>query len=318
MMNRLQTFVLSFLACIGLSLIAGNTFWTTAQTNTRVKAGFETQKVADGVYALIRQEPLGLWFEANVVCIINDNDVIVVDTNISTASAKESISALKKITSNPVRYVINTHWHEDHVIGNQAWREAYPGVEFIGHASTLTDFPKVGLANRKQAIEGGPRLIKLLQDQLSKNKSLTGGDLDEEERIGYSETIRLIDRYVKEAPEFQVVLPTLTIEDKLTLQRNDRTIEIRHLGKAHTAADLIVYLPKENIVVTGDLVVWPVPLVGSTSYPIDYLKTLENLLALRPAIMIPGHGPVMRDDSHVRLMIRMLASLKQQVDTAVA
>ena len=279
---------------------------------------FEVQKIAEGVYALIRKEPLGLWFEANNVFIINDDDVVVVDANISLASTKETLAALRKLTPKPVRYVVNTHWHEDHVIGNQVWREAFPGVEFIGHASALKDFPTTGAANRKQAVDGGPGLIKLLRDHLEKNKSLAGGELTDEERAGYAETARLIDRYVAEAPQFKVILPTLVVEDRLTLHRGDRVIEIRHLGRAHTAADLVVYLPGENIVITGDLVVWPVPLIGSTSYPADYGATLEKLLSLSPAVMVPGHGPVMRDGAYVKQMVRLLASIKQQVEAAVS
>ena len=80
----------------------------------------------------------------------------------------------------------------------------------------------------------------------------------------------------------------------------------------------MVHLPKEGIVITGDVVVWPVPLVGSTSYPIDYGATLENVLALRGSILIPGHGQVLRDDSYLKLMIRLLSSIKQQTESAVA
>ncbi len=284
----------------------------------KAQDAFEVQKVADGVYAAIRKEPLGLWFEANNVFIINNDDVIVVDSNISIASTKDIIAALRKLTSKPVRYVINTHWHEDHIIGNQVWREAFPGVEFIGHASTQIDFPATGAANRKQAIEGGPGLVKLMRESLEKNKSLGGGELTDEERAGYAETARLIERYVAEAPQFRIVLPTLAVEDHLTLHRGDRVIEVRHLGRAHTAADLVVHLPRENITIAGDLVVWPVPLVGSTSYPADYGATLEKLLALRPAIIVPGHGPVMRDDAYVKQIVRLLTSIKQQVEAAVA
>ena len=63
---------------------------------------------------------------------------------------------------------------------------------------------------------------------------------------------------------------------------------------------------------------WPVPLVGTTSFPLDYGATLENLLALRPAVLVPGHGPVLRDDAYVRLMIRMLASIRTQTEAAVS
>lgn len=282
------------------------------------QGGFEVQKIAEGVYALIRKEPLGLWFEANVTFIVNNDDVIVVDANISHVSAGEVIAALRSLTPKPARYLVNTHWHEDHLIGNRVWREAFPGIEFIGHASTLKDLPSVGAANRKQTVEGGPGLIKLLRDHLGKNESLAGGELTDEERAGYAETARLAERYVAEAPQFQTILPTLTVEDRMTLHRGDRAIEIRHLGRAHTAADLVVHLPKENIVIAGDLVVWPVPLIGSTSYPMEYGATLEKMLALRPAVIVPGHGPVMRDDAYVKLMVRLLNSIKQQVEAAVS
>src|SRR5262249_16378312 len=128
-------------------------------------APFDVQKIAEGVYAVIRKEPLGLWFEANNVFIVNDKDVVVVDANISVASTGVILAALRKLTSKPVRYVVNTHWHEDHIIGNRVWRETFPGVEFIAHGSTLKDLPTVGATNRKQTIEGGPGLAKTLRDQ---------------------------------------------------------------------------------------------------------------------------------------------------------
>jgi cyclase len=279
---------------------------------------FDVQKVAEGVYAVIRREPPGLWFEANNVLIVNDEDVVVVDSNISPAATREVIAALKKITPKPVRYVVNTHWHEDHVIGNQAWREAFPAAEFVGHASTIADFTSVGLANRRQAVENGSNLAAMLRKQIAEGKSLAGGAaLTEEERAGYAVTADLIERYVAESPAFKVVLPTLTVGDKLTLVRGPRTIEILHLGRGHTGADLVVHLPKEGIVCAGDLVVWPVPLVGTTSHPAEFAAALERLVALKPSVIIPGHGPVMRDDSHPRLVARMLHSIREQTEAAV-
>jgi len=71
-------------------------------------------------------------------------------------------------------------------------------------------------------------------------------------------------------------------------------------------------------VIAGDLVVAPIPLVGSTSHPLEFGAALEQLLALKPAKIVPGHGPVMRDDSYVRQELRLLESLKHQVETSVA
>jgi cyclase len=281
-------------------------------------ANFEVQKIAEGVYAAIRKELPGLMFNANVIFIINDEDVVVVDTNITPSSAKEVLAALRNLTSKPVKYVINTHWHEDHIMGNQVYRDTFPGVEFIGHASTLVDLPTVGATNRKQLLEGAPPFIKYIRSQMEKNKSINGSDLTEEERISYLSDIKQVEQYLGEASGFQIILPTITIEDRLTLHRGSRVIDIRHLGRGHTGADLVVHLPKENILISGDLVVWPVPLVGTTSYPAEFASSLEKLLAIRPAVIVPGHGPVMRDDSYVKLLVRLLNSLKQQTEAAVS
>src|SRR5262245_19853839 len=142
-MKKTASLFLLLTAAVGLALAKAQAFKARPLTQAearRSQDAFEVQRVADGVYALIRKEPLGLWFEANNVFIVNDDDVVVVDANISVASTKETVAALRKLTPKPVRYVINTHWHEDHIIGNQVWREAFPGVDFIGHASALKDF----------------------------------------------------------------------------------------------------------------------------------------------------------------------------------
>lgn len=288
------------------------------QEAPKASASFAVQKLAEGVFAVIRKERPGLEFDGNVVFIINDNDVIVVDANVTPSSAKETLAALRKLTNKPVKYVINTHWHDDHIIGNQVWRTAFPDVEFIAQSSTLTDLPTVGAANRKQLLDNGARYFAFIRSQVEKNKNLNGKDLTPEEREGYLRDAEWGDRYLAEIPNTPVILPTLTVDSQLTLYRGNRIIEIKHLGRAHTAADLVVHLPQEGIVITGDIVVWPVPLVGTTSYPIDYSATLEKLLAIKAPIIVPGHGPVMKDDSYVRLMAQLLASIKQQVEAAVA
>lgn len=280
--------------------------------------GVDLVKVAEGVYAAVRREPPGLMFNSNTVFIVNDEDVVVVDTNLSPASARENLAALRRLTKKPVRYVVNTHWHDDHIAGNEVYRAAFPAAEFIGHASTLTDLPTVGAANRQGTLTGGPPFVAQIRGLMSQNKSLTGGALTEEERASYASDIRMAERYFAEAPNFNLVLPTLTVESRLTLHRGRRVIDIRHFGRGHSGADLVVHLPREGIVIAGDLVVWPVPLVGSTSFPTEYRASLERMLELRPTIIIPGHGRVLRDDSYARQLVRLLASLSEQTAASVS
>ncbi len=302
-----------------VSLLALLFLWplvATAQTEN-----FEVVKVADGIYAAIRKEPPGLTTNANSVFIINDDDVIVVDTTLTPGTARELLAALRKLTSKPVRYVINTHWHDDHIMGNQVFREAFPQAEFIAHANTREYLPTTGLSNRKQAMSerGYPGFIQYLRSRLEKNESVFGGPMDQEERATYESDIKIAEAYMAENPGVQIILPTITVENRLTIYRGNRIIDILYLGRGHTSGDLVVHLPKEGVVVAGDLVIWPVPYVGNPqSHPKDWSATLEKLIALKPAFIIPGHGPVMRDDSYLKLMSRLFASLSRQVEAGVA
>lgn len=282
---------------------------------------FEMVKVADGVYAAIRTEPPGLTVNGNSVFIINDDDVVVVDTTLTPGRAKEELAALRKLTSKPVKYVINTHWHDDHIMGNQVYRDAFPGVEFIAHAATREYLPSTGLSNRKGAMseQGYPGFIAFLKKHLQENQSVFGGPMDDEERATYASDIKIAERYMAENPGVEIVLPSITLEDRLTLHRANRVIDIRYLGRGHTSGDLVVYLPKEGIVISGDLVIWPVPYVGNPqSHPGEWGATLEKLMGLNPTTIVPGHGPVLHDNTYIKLMTRLFASLKQQVEAAVA
>ena len=277
---------------------------------------FRTQRVAGGVYALIRNEPASLWFNPNNVLIIGKDDVIVIDSNLTSEYTREVLAELRRLTDKPVKYVINTHWHEDHIIGNRVYRDAFPGVKFVGHRSTLKDLPEIGGANRQGSIKNGPGFLDLLKGKIQKGENLAGSPITDEERQGYTSDIRLVSSYLAESAAFEIVLPDVLVDDQLTLTQGVRRVEIRFLGRAHTGADLVVYLPRERILISGDLIVHPVPLVGSTSYPLEYGSTLEALLALDAKVIIPGHGPIMRDTSYVRSMVALLRSLKQQAEAS--
>ncbi len=280
---------------------------------------FEVVKVAEGVYATIRKDPPGLMVDANNVFIINTDDVVVVDTSGAPSITKEVLAALRQLTAKPVKYVINTHWHDDHIRGDQVYRDAFPGVEFIAHARTREYLPTTGAVNRKKFLEGAPRFLDFIRSNIEKNTSPGGGTLTDEERESYTNDIKLADFVLGEAPQSQVVLPTMTVEDHLTLYRGNRIIDIKYLGRGHTSGDLVVHLPREGIVVAGDLVVWPVPLVGGDqSHVGDWAATLAKLRALHPTIIVPGHGPVLHDDLYLKLIEDMFASIKQQVEAAVA
>jgi glyoxylase-like metal-dependent hydrolase (beta-lactamase superfamily II) len=109
------------------------------------------------------------------------------------------------------------------------------------------------------------------------------------------------------------------LDGALTLTRGHRTIEIRAIGRGHTAGDLVVWLPQEKIVAAGDLVIAPIPLVGGDqSYVGDWPTTLDHLLALGATTIVPGHGPVMHDTAFITQWQKLLRELKTQTDAAMA
>jgi len=277
---------------------------------------FDVQKVADGLYAVIRREPASFWFNANNVFIVGKNDVIVVDSNLTVGYTKEVIAALKEITDKPVKYVINTHWHEDHIIGNRAYREAYPAVKFVGHRSTLKDLAEIGSANRQGSLKNGRGFVGMLEASLEKGESIAGGAITDEERAGYASDIKFVSSYLAESSTFEIIMPDVLVDDRLVLDQDGRRVEILFFGRAHTGADLVVNLPADKIAITGDLLVYPVPLLGSTSYPLEYAATLERLKALGSRTYIPGHGPVMKDDSYLDKMIALAMAVRDRSKAA--
>jgi glyoxylase-like metal-dependent hydrolase (beta-lactamase superfamily II) len=277
--------------------------------------GFRVQRLAEGVYAAVRSDPPGLMVDGISLFIVNDSDVVVVDA--PEASAK-LIAALKAITDKPVSYLVNTHWHDDHVIGNATWRRAYPGVQFVGHAALRDYLPTTGVRNREHMIDGAPKFAAQMQAQMDQGKNLRDQPIDAEERASYASDIALVQHYMSVVPGTEVPLPDTTVTDQLVLDRGKRRIEIRYLGRSHTSGDLVVWLPRERIVACGDMVVWPVPMVGAEqSHVGDWPATLDALLALKPVRIVPGHGPVFGDTDYATQVRDLFVSINTQVKTAL-
>src|ERR1043165_9914541 len=155
-------------------------------------AKFDVVKLAEGVYAVVRKDPPGFAVESNSLFIIGDDGVIVVDAQSNAATTRETLAALRTLTDKPVKFVVNTHWHDDHVIGNQVYAEAFPGVQFVAHAATRAYLPAQGATNRRKWHEGGlSQFVQMLRDLVRDNKSLGGGALDDEERASYLSDINL-------------------------------------------------------------------------------------------------------------------------------
>jgi cyclase len=275
---------------------------------------YEVQKLAEGVHAFVWSDPLADPIESNALIVINDEDVLVVDSSLFPSSARLVIGEIRKFTPKPVRYVVNTHWHDDHVLGNLAYREAFPAVEFIAHANTRKDIAEQVYAVQPEIIERYRGDLVKIRRALETGKTSKGETVTDERRKLFESYIPLLERYLAEIGPVNArpILPDLLLEDRLTLQRGARTIEIRHLGRGNTRGDVVVWLPQEKILAAGDLVVNPIPF-GIGSYYREWITTLGALREIPAQTIFLSHGPVQRDKAYIDTVRGLLESLVSEV-----
>lgn len=283
--------------------------------SNNIASYFEVIEIAKNVYSVIRKDPPGLMCDGNSGFVITDDFVVVIDAPEAT---KEIIKEIKKLTPKPVKYVINTHWHDDHITGNQVYKNEFPNCEFIAHTATKDYLPEQGLKNREQMISGAPGGVAYLKGLLEKNAGPDGSTMTQEERDAFTNDIKLVEHYLDYVPSAEIILPTITFKDKYVIENSSCKIEVLKIGNGHTAGDVIVLLPEDGILFSGDLIVSPIPLVGGNqSHVLDWDDALKNLIALNPHIIIPGHGQPMRDTRYVQLLIILFKTIEEQIQSSV-
>jgi cyclase len=278
---------------------------------------FDVVEVAQGVHGVIWREPLQDPVEGNVLIIINEADVVLVDAPVMPGSAQRVVAAVRKLTTKPVRYVVNTHWHNDHVQSNDVYRDAWPGAEFISHHNTRTDAIEQAFGTIPKVRTQYTETIARLQRWKAAGKDDSGKPVDEARKGRIDNVVELLQHFLDETTNVRMVAPDVTLDRSLILHRGTRTIEVRHLGRGNTRGDVVVFLPKERIVATGDLVVNPTPFAFGSYYK-EWIDTLGTLAELEVDAFFPGHGPVQRDRTYIEQLRGLLRTLTEQVGAAVA
>lgn len=274
---------------------------------------FDIVKVADGVYGAIGKPGI----LSNAAVILTERGVIVVDTHLRPSWANDLIHAIRQITDRPVRYVINTHWHGDHVQGNQAYQAAFPlGTEFISHVNTREDILGKAIPSMKQNLDSLPVQIGRLKMRLAGGMNPDGSAMTDSAKQVLRRQIANQESYLEELKTLQISIPNLTFEKSLVLWAGNREVRVLYFGEGHTRGDVFVYLPKEKILITGDMLTNGVPFMRD-AVPLAWAATLENVGKLEIESIIPGHGPVQRGKDRLNLVVQYLKDLYSAVKTQV-
>lgn len=275
--SLIVTFCLVTLAASGSAQRRSCSDSSVSQSAARVGA-FRLNLVRPGIYQAVRRRAIA---PDRAVVIVNDSDVVIVDATASAAAACALIADVRQLTPKPIRTVINTHFHFDHSDGN----EVFPSnVEIIAHENARQPIAS-GESVSGRAVEFITSLINPLMMSLTRQadtaKNPARRDSLREQARGWQEDLAAIHRTVPTPP-------TRTVSHELTLVHSPREIRLLYVGRGHTAGDLVVFLPSDRIVITGDLLQTDVPYMGDGYFP-EWISSLDSLKKLDFDIVIPGH-----------------------------
>ena len=280
-------------ACIIVPSIVGSQSAPNRPAPTRIE-------VAPNIYLFQTQRYGDAGLDGNSVVIVSNDGVLVFDANGTPAAATAVLAEIRKLTTQPVKYLVLSHWHWDHWYGAEIYRKAFPSAQVIAHegARALMAGPAEEF-NRPFIETQFPEHLKELDAQLTKARESAAPD----SAVAALRDHIVLDRwFLDQKKNASLTIPTRTYTDSLPLMLGGRRIVLRHVDRAITPGDTFLWLEDGKIAIVADLLINPMT-YGLFCYPSGWLRTLETIDALNPAVIVPGHGTPMRDK--VRLSATM-------------
>lgn len=269
-------------------------------------------KLADGIYEIRHPDAPDTFPQGNTTVIIGERSVLVVDSCLLPSTAREDVEQIRKWTNKPVTFLVNTHWHFDHTLGNATYAAAFPNIQIIAQksvAKTIADF-------NPGAVLRYPSRAERFKKILDSGKDADGRPLSEADRKDYEKGLSGLAPVVAEFKTTTQLAPNITYDHELNIDLGNRAVEIKFLGRANTAGDSVIYLPKEKILLTGDIVDHPVPYLFG-GFPVDQVQTLQALAQIDAQTIVPGHGDVLHDKTYIYQFIAFLQAVNTAMETEI-
>ncbi len=197
--------------------------------------------------------------DPNTGIVVGDDAVLVIDTQATPVMAADVIRRIRGVTDKPIKHVVLSHYHAVRVLG----ASAYAPESVIASRATYDLIVERGAADMQSEIERFPRLFRAVE-------SIPG-----------------------------LTWPTIVFERSLTLWLGTLEVQILHLGRGHTKGDTVVWLPKDRILFSGDLVEFDATPYAGDAYFTHWPTTLDALAALAPAKLVPGRGAALQTPADV-------------------
>ena len=198
-----------------------------------------TTQIAPGVYVIRHEDAPDTFPQGNTTVIVGEREVLVVDSCYLPSSARKDVAQIRAWTDKPVRYLVNTHWHYDHTMGNGVYKDAFPSIAIVAHTETrkqiqgynpqwFTNFPERA-ARFKQRIDAGKD---------DNGKPYTEGELAELRTALAG--VNPVWAEFRELAGRRDLAPTVSFDREIDVDLGNREVRVMHLGRGNTAGDAIV------------------------------------------------------------------------------
>ncbi|HSA93829.1 MAG TPA: MBL fold metallo-hydrolase [Terriglobales bacterium] len=279
------------------------------------KQDFQTVPVAEGIYAFIASESDSGVVQGNVILIVGDESALVVDSGQLPPLTRRMVAEIRKLTSKPVRLLVNTHWHGDHLLTDHIFRDAFPGLSLVAHSETRRLGEK-NYATWPERVKEFPKMVATLRERLNSGKKKDGTPLTDEEKLGYEADASALEAVLPDLGDTRYTPADITFTQEITFYLGKREVKVMNLGRGNTPGDAVLWVPDAKVLITGDTVVFPTP-YSFGSFHSEWIEVLNKMVGMNAAHIIPGHGPVMHDAAYLKTLVALLEDTRQQVRTAV-
>ena len=201
--------------------------------------------------------------DPNTGVIIGDDGVMIVDAQATPRLAGKVVEKVRSVTDKPIKYVVLTHYHAVRVLG----ASAYGAEQILASEKCRSMVAERGKEDWDSEFERFPRLFQ-------GHESIPG-----------------------------LTWPTMTFTDRMTVYLGNRRIDLMHLGRAHTAGDIVAWVPDEGVMFTGDIVEYHSACYCGDGHFSDWGGTLDAIKAYRPRAIAPGRSDALVGDEMVEKAI---------------
>lgn len=188
--------------------------------------------------------------DPNTGVVIGDDSVMIVDAQATPRLANKVVEKIRTVTDKPIKYVVLSHYHAVRVLG----ASAYGAEQILASEKCRAMVSERGQEDWDSEFGRFPRLFQ-------GHESIPG-----------------------------LTWPTMTFTDRMTVYLGKRRVDLMHLGRAHTAGDIVAWVPDERVMLTGDIVEYKAACYCGDGHFSDWGNTLDAIKSYDPSAVAPGRG----------------------------